>query len=57
MGGAPLSDLAVVAREEDVGDFHATKVGGLGVLREFNIVAVAERFDGGRFGTTEYSRQ
>ena len=43
----PFSDKAVVAREEDVGDFHAAEVGGFGVLRIFEVIAVGEGFDFG----------
>ena len=45
VGGAPFRDFAVVTREENVGDFHATEVGGLGVLGIFEVVAVRERLD------------
>ena len=53
MGLAPLSDFAVVSREEDFGDFHAAKIGGLGVLGVFKIVAVAKAFNFGGSGAAE----
>ena len=47
MGGAPFGDFAVVAREENLGDFHATKILRASILWVLNIVAVGERFDFG----------
>ena len=50
MLGAPSGDFAVVAREENLGDFQATEVGGLGVLGIFEVVAVGETLnEGGGF--------
>ena len=56
MFGAPFGDFAVVAREEDAGNFHAAEVGGFGVLRVFEIVAIREGFDSGGGFAPEDSR-
>ena len=51
---SPLGNFAVVAREEDVGDFQAAEVGGLGVLGVFEVIAVREGLDfGGGFAAED----
>ena len=54
MLGAPFGDFAVIAREENVRDFHAAKIGGFGVLGIFEVVAIGKAFDfGGGFTTKD----
>ena len=54
MLSAPLRDLAVVTGEENLGDFHAAKIFGAGVLRELEVVAVREGLDfGGSFAAED----
>lgn len=51
--GAPLIDVFVMTRKENIGDFHTAKIGGLGVLGIFEIIAVRETLDGRGGLTTE----
>ena len=50
---APFGDVFVVAREKDIWHFHATKIGGFGVLGIFEVVTIRERLDGGASFTAE----
>jgi len=51
--GAPLGNGAVVAGEEDVGNFHILENFGASILGVFEIVTVGKRFDRGAIFTAE----
>lgn len=55
MLGAPFGDVAMMPREENIGDFHATKFGGLSVLWILEIITIGKAFDFGGSSATEHA--